>query len=295
MRVLFVTFNDYSNLCYNYSQSLKSVGINSIALTLSAHKFGYPQQSILTNRMNMIKQMRIADLIIIGHSYSDLLQYIPRGKRIWVIHTGTPYRQNHEEKNRVFNPVVERTFTDSPEFMTLGAKNITYIAAAIDIDKIQYRPKQREKLIFAHYPSNPESKGTKHIQKLLRHYSVKFICDETILPHEKNLERIADCDVYIEMLNANQFGKPYGSFGVTAFEAAAMGKIVVTNSTNDNVYSSVYGSHPMQIANNGKEFQSVIQSLMNSNKISEMQKEHRDWIVTRHSLKATGEYLKKFL
>lgn len=293
--ILFVTYSDYSNLCFNLSESLKSIGVNSHAITLTAHPFGYEKQAIKVNHITMIEQIELADLVIIGHSSQHLLKFIPKGKRLWVLHTGTPYRQNPETMNEAFNPIVEGTLTDSPEFMTLGAKNIHYIATAIDTDKIKLSTHKNEVLTFAHYPSNHINKGTKDIKHMMAEFPVKFICNEAVVPHEENLKRINECDVYIELFAPKQREKEYGSFGVTAFEAAAMGKVVITNSLYDSVYEVAYGSNELVIANTEADFKGCVHQLLQLQDFTHIKEINRLWIEKKHSFKATGEYLKNLI
>lgn len=301
MKVLFITYNDYSNLCYNLSQSLKSVGIDSTALTRTPHEFGYTEQAIATSSENIKNQAQYADVIIIGHSSTAMLDLVrDLGKRVWVLHTGTPYRQKPELLNQEFDPYVERTLIDSPEFFNLGAKNVTYIAAAVDTDKVQFAHTGNEKPVFAHYPSKASVKGTDKIVEMMADFveqGATFLCDETRVSHEDNLKRIAQCDVYLELFAPLQRGKCYGSFGVTAFEAAAMGKIVVTNSLYHEVYTRTYGNCELQVCNSVPDFKDTVQLLMNVEKGTRevMQLKARQWIVEKHSYQATGNYLLKLL
>lgn len=296
--ILFLTFNDYSNLCFNLSESLKSIGIKSKCLTLSAHPFGYEKQAIKVGLIGMMEAVEQADVIIIGHSSIHLLKSLSeqlKGKRVWVLHTGTPYRQAPERMNEEFNPIVEGTLTDSPEFMNLGAKNIHYIAGAIDTDIIKFTNSNTTELTFAHYPSNPVNKGTKEIKQMMAEFPVKFICDERILPHEENLKRIGECDVYIELFAPKQREKEYGSFGVTAFEAAAMGKIVITNSLYDDVYEQAYGPNELIVANTESDFKGCVHQLLQLQNLDDLKQRNRFWIEQKHSYSATGTYLNTIL
>jgi len=296
--ILFLTFNDYSNLCFNFSESLNSIGVKSQALTLSSHPFGYEKQAIKVGLMGMMEAMESADTIIIGHSSIHLLKSLSdqlKGKKVWVLHTGTPYRQAPESMNEEFNPIVTGTLTDSPEFMSLGAKNIHYIAGAIDTNKILFSTHKNKELTFAHYPSNPANKGTAQIKNMMAEFPVKFICDETILPHEENLKRISECDVYIELFAPKQRGKEYGSFGVTAFEAAAIGKVVITNSLYDSVYEEAYGSSELVIANTESDFKGCVHQLMQLQDLTHIKEINRLWIQKKHSYPATGTYLNNLI
>lgn len=299
MKVIFCSYDDYSNYAFSLSESLKSVGINSQSLCLVPHPFKYVKSSIVVTRMMMIEQMESADIIIIAHSFTSILEMCKHmGKRLFVIHTGTGYRQNPQGMNEIFNPVCERILFDSPEFDSLIQKEErNYIAGAIDTDLIKFSDHKNSELTFAHYPNKPETKGTAKIQEMMRDFPVKFICDITEVSHEENLKRISECDVYIELFAPKQRDKTYGSFGMTAFEAAAMGKIVVTNSLFQKLYCDTYEQSQLYICNTEQEFKNAIQflSTTNENMIQAGKDVSRNWIVEKHSYNATGNYLIKML
>lgn len=297
MRVVNLSYDDYSGFAYNNCLALRSVGIDCESYATKQHAFGYAEHSEIVDYDVMVAKASQAHIIQIFHSSEKILKHV-RGlrKRLFCYHTGTVYRQEPDRLNAVFNPMVERTFIDSPEFFTLGGKNVTYIATAIDTAKIQPRPTRNEKPLFAHYPSRPDFKGTETIKRLMSKYECDFICDERILPHEQNLERIAKCDVYIELFSPKQSGKDYGSFGVTAFEAAAMGKCVITNSMFHQVYTNTYGqSGWLIVANTEHEFTESVRRIIVNGIDAQRPKMVRKWIEEYHSLEATGNYLKGFL
>ncbi len=297
MRVVWASYNDYSNLTFNWSQALRSVGVDSTCLTRTTHLFEYKDQAYCVGGMTMIEEMKRADLIIVGHSSQYIFDMCKDlGKRVWVVHSGSPYRQAPDKMNAVFKDV-ERTIIDSPEFTTLGATNITYAAAAIDTDKIQYTPSGNQSTVFAHYPSKVATKGTMRICEMMTDFDVEFICGTNTVPHEENLERISKCDVYIELFAPMQNKKCYGSFGVTAFESAALGKITVTNSLFHEVYNKAYGVSELQVANDERSFKCIVGELLTKPQweIEIMGKKSRKWIVDKHSMQATGNYLKQFL
>lgn len=296
MKVLFINDVDYANLCYNLSKSLRSIGVQSESMTLHPHSFGYKEQSTMVSHSMMIAAIKKAECVVIGHSFAKFIEWIPKGKRIFVIHTGTRYRQDSEALNAVFDEVVERTFTDSPEFMELGAKMITYVATAIDTDNIPQKKNTGSQITFAHYPSNPEVKGTGKILQMMSKIHAHIDSSVKKLHHEENLRRMSKCDVYIEMFATKQKGKTYGNAGVTAWEAAAMGKPVITNFLHDYVYKKAYGDLPFFIANSEVEFQLKVQNLaaldrIDYNLLSDF---IRNTIVTRHSFEATGRYLLQY-
>lgn len=241
----------------------------------------------------MNEACKSADLIQMFHSHELLLNHISiEGKRVFVYHTGTIYRTDPVRMNKIWNPLAERVFIDSPEFYILGGKKVTYIATAVDTDKIKYLRPRNKRPLFAHYPSMPAVKGTQKIREMMYRHSVKFTASTHRVSSEDNLKRMAACDVYIELFAPLQGNNIYGSFGVTAFEAAAMGKRVITNSVIHQVYTHAYGSDELFIANTEEEFHAAVERAKDYSK--QDSERIRQWIEDKHSLKATGNYLTKF-
>ena len=106
------------------------------------------------------------------------------------------------------------------------------------------------------------------------------------------------CDIYIELHKPHLNDKEYGCYGVTAFEAAAMGKVVVTNNIYPNTYPNAYGCDPeFVIANNDQQLFEKLDMLIHEDNsdILLRQEQHREMIVMKHSYKATGNKLKNIL
>jgi len=251
-RILNISSNDYANMSHNNANALRSIGIDCKDFTLNKHVFNYAYQSTLCNRLEFANMVNDFNVIQIFHTDAPLLELVLNAKfkgKIIVYHSGSRYRENPEHWNELFNKYVYRCITDQTEFMELGAKDIAYLAPHTDSKPTEKR--KEGKLIIGHYPSNPIVKGTKEIREMLRlfEYEYEIRIDETILPHEENLKRIAECHIYIELFKPELNGKPYGCFGVTAFEATALGCTVITNDLNENIYKGVYGESPFIIAN----------------------------------------------
>jgi len=296
MKVVFLSENDYANFGFNMSEALCTVGIDSESYSLSSHSFGYDNQSTKVSRMDMTAICKRADCVFIVHSAPSLLEYTWKHNRKFVIHTGTRYRQNPDKLNSIFNSECERVFTDSPEFMGLGGKLITYIATSID--KTKYPIHHNSGVFkFAHYPSNQDVKGTAKIREMMAKIPVNFACDTSIVSHEQNLRRMANCDCYIEMFATEQKGKVYGNAGVTAWEAAAMGKIVLTNFLHQEVYINAYGILPFHVANNEIDFDLKVRNIatLGRNDLKDLSEYLRNLIIERHSMEATGKYLLQYL
>ena len=304
MNVVNISRNDWANFSYSNAKAMDAVGITSVALVLNKHPFKYSHEAFEVDIKTMIHYCEEADVVNFVHNDIDLFnQLLPhiKNKKIIVTYTGSAYRNDPNRHNAVFNPHVEFSLTDQTEFMNLGAKNIKYISTAIDTQKFSVKEIGKQ-LKFAHYPSNPDVKGTAEIIEMMKmfDYDGEFACDTKILNHQDSIRRMSDCDIYIELFKPELNGKPYGCFGVTAFEAASLGKIVVTQNMNKEVYESVYGNSPFLIPETREQFKMsidflIMQHSINPNFIKRMQEMHREQMIKKHSYKAIGEQMKKLL
>ena len=261
IRVLNIASNDYANMSHNNANALRSIGVYCNDYVLATHPFGYTSQSKAVSKNRIKDIVNTFDVVQIFHTCPILLNEVLNANfkgKIIVYHSGTRYRDEPEFYNRIFNKVVYRCITDQTEFMELGAKDIAYLAPHTDLKPVEKR--KDGKLIIGHYPSNPLVKGTKEIREMLEPFKDDFEIriDETILPHEENLKRIGECHIYIELFKPELNGKPYGCFGVTAFEATALGCIVLTNDLHESVYNNIYEHQPFCIANDELKFKAFI-------------------------------------
>lgn len=291
MKVVSVCSNDWANFAYNFSEALKSVGVDSYSYCLSSHPFGYERQSEVV-KIDQLKELtKDADFIVVHHSCSELLPHISDKK---VIHyaAGTKYRQNYILLNEDFKDAIA-TFIALPEFQVYAPKGFHYVVGAIDCDYLQPVYKQDGPIIFGHYPSNPSVKGSDKIINVMNRLPLNFLYSTERVSWNEHIERIKKCDVYIEMLAPEQGGKPYGSFGITALESAALGKIVMTQALNDNgIYKKNYGTPYLQgiIDENQLGEGLILFSLSNtSSTINYLQHQVRDWVEENHSYQATGK------
>lgn len=307
MKVLNCCHQDWANFSHENANALRAAGIYCVDVKEQRHAFNYANQSRILSRAEILKQMHLSDVIQIMHSDLIMLDLakLTTGKRIIVYHTGTQYRQNSEEYDLLFNPVVDFCITDQCEFMFKKAKGLKYIATAIDVKKIKpiHQPISWPYKI-AHFPSNAGTKGSKiileQIRKLHNRYPSKFgfRYSEEKMPHVQQLFRMQNCDMYIELFALEQNGVQYGCYGVTAFEAAAMGKIVFTQNVFPNVYSKTYGcEHKFVINYSEQQFYQQVEEFINKSpkEINNFQAETRQWLVEKHSYIATGKILKSFL
>ena len=90
-------------------------------------------------------------------------------------------------------------------------------------------------------------------------------------------------------------GSPYGNFGITALEAAAMGKPVITNCKDLEVYNKHYGDAFFISANSENEFLQVVNELTKKSIAKIISHSTRNLVVKNHSYIATGNYFKNHI
>jgi hypothetical protein len=304
--ILNVTQSDWSNYSHDNANALRSVGIECEDVKEIAHHFGYASESKILKTNEILEKIRSADLVQIMHSDLKMLNLckIAGQKRIVVYHTGTYYRKNSKVLNDAFNPFIEFALTDQCEFMFLFGKKIKYIATAVDTDKIVPVNSASFPYTLAHYPSCSKTKGSETIVRLLTELHVQyknnfsFFYSDKKVTHKTQLKRMSDCDMYIELFAPTQDGYPYGCYGVTAFEAAAMGKIVFTQNIYPNVYKESYKCESkFVICNTELDFTKFVEEYirMSPEEIVKKQRETMIWLVKNHSYKSTGNKLKEIL
>lgn len=297
IKILNISHTDWANFQYDNMMALRSVGLNCDSVTVCQHPF-YENQSESHDLKNIKEMIRDYDVIQFFHDnvglYVQLVPYLT-GKRVFVYHTSSYYRANFKHVNNVMFEA-EKHVACMPEFVHLHPKSI-YMVGAIDTEKI--KPMGFESVYkFAHFPSNPKVKGTETIFSAFQELdlSSEFCFHTDSVPHKSQLSRIDDCEVYIEMCTEkDNLGSVYGNFGITALEAAALGKIVITQCRDIDVYLNVYGSCPFDLINSKDKLKRTILSWSNyeADHLRGQQKSTREWVVKNHSYKATGDYFIK--
>ena len=89
------------------------------------------------------------------------------------------------------------------------------------------------------------------------------------------------------------FGKTYGEWGNSAIEAAALGKIVITNSLTQDLYEKEFGDCALHIANEPERLESMLKYFLHlgDDLIYQKKQETRAWVEDTHSMKATAKRL----
>lgn len=304
MNVCFLANVDYCNLGYNYSESLKSVGVNSTGYALKKHRFGdYPKTFEYVNDISEVQNkdgFKNADVIVILHSYEfnypNGINFL-KDKLIGVFHGGSGYRNNHKHLNQYFNSFVDFSLIQTSDLFGLGAKNEQFLAGVVNTEFIKPISKTDSPLMFAHYPTD-KYKGTNEILKVLSGLNFNYKPFTEPVSWIENIKRMAKCDVYVDALCEFVEGKKYGEWGIQTLEAAALGCVVITHSFNQSPYIDTYGEFNgfqyLNLCQNMEDLKYYVNYWKNPKKDNELvhtQEMLRKWVVDNHSYIPTGKRL----
>lgn len=302
MKVLLLCRNDWANLGYIICQALRSVKVDAVSFKTSKHNFAYPNQSPMFKSKKEMKRI-VSNVDIIQYIHSQLVDVsgdISKKKKV-VLHGGSAYRQRSVKINKIFNPIVDMSIIQTGDMLGLGAKNEKWLLPPIDTNYIQpnyHYCGSKLSPIFGHYPSYAKEKGTELIKGVMNKLGLKkrFRYSEKKVNWKDQLTRISQCDIYIEMFSMEQNGKVYGSWGMSTLEAAALGKIVVTNFVDIDRYKIEYGDCPLFICSTIEQFEEIIYKLskMKKSEITYRKELTRKWVENFHSYKVVGKRLRGF-
>jgi len=296
MRVLNISQIDYANFAHQFSNALRSVGVDSVDLVNTLHDFNYASQGQKASVWQMTHAMTQSDVVVVHHSHPHLFELAKNNCKgqVIVTHTGTRYREGHEALDILFKDTV--CISDQSEFFAFN-KNLTYIVSPVEFE---LAPTIKDKPIkIGHYPSNEDVKGTAKILEMLQPFKddFKLLYSNKKVDHYFQLERMAKCDVYIELFKPELNGNPYGCFGVTGLEACAMGKVVITNNLYPKVYTDAYGTCPMTIINTEDNFSNYIRQFLKLDVefIKQIQIQNYELMKENHSFVNTGKRILKLI
>jgi len=319
--VLLVCVKDFANVAYTYQEALKSVGVNAIAYHMKGYELSSLNlehaASVFTGTEEEMDNIQKAKVIIYMHSQigrSDLFrEFVIHGedrrkKRLIVFHGGTLYRRRSDTLNMKFKRMGAKIILIQTLDLWKFAPKVgrVWMLPAVDTDALKptFQPMKRVKSV-AHHPHHAVFKGSRTINRvmdrLIRDTEIcnlfNYTYDDKTTTYKANIERINNCDIYIESLSQAEAVNAH-DWSVTALEAAALGKIVVTNVMNIKRYEREYGPCALQVANTEEQLYDVLKGLvtMKSNiEFQRMKSASRDWVEQLHSYKAIGERLKRVI
>ena len=324
MRVLALCKWDWANSVHRYTECLRMLGLDVVAFKGEIHRFNYPQQlalhtglirAQLTNNYPIMlschELKKYAEEADIVHMFAST--YIDTGvdytqKKVIIQHSGTTFRMEPERCNQVFNQIVDYTIMQFPTLLNQGAKNEVLIYYPVDTKYLQsdYRRRNSNKLIVEHFPSAGETKGTANInvtsEELKKKYNHRFEFELEMDEMQRNVDwywninRVRNCDIYIETICPMLRGKPFGAWGNSALESAALGKVVITNSMPEHqeLYKQEYSDiNELVIANDMQELDDRLYELsqLSDKEIQDKREKTREWVVANHSMEVTAKRL----
>ena len=291
LNVLLIANHDWANVGSQYARSLRSIGVNASMFIRNYHRANYPDQGTKFRATRQIMPyLKNARIVHLMHSQHPLSNVSLTGKKIVVSHTGSAYRNKHAQLNKVFNPIVDLSIVGSSLYGK-GAKNEHWIPGGVaDVNLLQpVYERLSDKIIVAHYPSSPGLKGSDVIKKVFKKIkgNYKFNCSYEIVNWKDNIERIKKCDIYVERFKENT------GFGISAIEAAALGKIVITTYAFEQKYKETIGEFGLISVKTQQELKEEIERIISlpDDKLLELKKKNREWAVKYHSYEAVGNRL----
>lgn len=303
MKVLLLSMNDWAGLGSILTKSLRSVGVDARIYTSNKGKYKHPSLSI--RKSEMLKFSEECDVIQFMHSEKPNVNINLKGKKVVVFHGGGRFRNKYKEVCSIFNPIVDASLIQTYDLFNLGAKNEIWLLPPFDTLSVKpvYETKG-DKIIVGHYPSSTYGKGSdtinrmiKHIKELVPEFEYRYSPDH--VSWKDQIKRMSEVDIYIERMSMNKIEKGgalmrTGVWGMTALEAASLGKIVVTNFYGRKYYKKEFGSYALQVANSEKDMTELLIKLLTTPKADLMPLKiaSRKWVTENHSLKVVGERLR---
>jgi len=256
--------------------------VDAKAITSHKHPFGYKEQAELCSDKLYLEYAAKAKVVIAMHSVYKPCDF----KRLFVFHGGTAYRRNHLQINEFFNRFADGAIIQNYGLLGKGAKNEHWLPPPIELYESDYTYHGTR---FAHYPNKPGFKGTVNIMAAFEECHIPVDYKDQFVPHAEYLKRISGCDIYVEQLTTG--------WGMTALEAASLGKIVITSFRGVEEYERQFGKCEIMVALTKDELKERIKEVYKwtPKQILEKKKATRKWAETYHSFEAVGKRLKEII
>lgn len=319
--VLFLTSEDFANVGLGFVQSLRTTGVITEGLKYYAHAFEYPEQlKIREHAAELMGAVNSASHIVYCQSTALCADAWPREARskagIYLFVGDQGYRNHWENVLRRY-PRLDKVFYQGSDLKGKSQYPEAWLLPAVDTDTIQTKQdvshmSHKGPIKIAHFPRSSKAKGTHHIlaviDKLKADVSIRdkfeFECQENWkCTWVDNIERLDTCDIYIES-QAYTIGeggneeKILGEFGLTALEACALSKIVVTCFASFEEYKEEYGC-VSEIVPSGSEdeLERRLRELLAMPREELINKRiaTRAWVELNHSYRPTGVRIKRLL
>ena len=305
--IIFIAHDDWCNVGTEWALACQSIGMKSLAICWQRAMWHYIHGSVQIHDNDELQRISDgADVVVHMHTHIAPIKRVP-GQKWIVFHGGSRFRRDPATHISTQNPLVDMTWIQTGELFGFGCKNEHWMMPAIDTEYLQPhfsdpRRISEDGLRFAHYPrvagNGIVKKGTKGI--------VKIACDVERLRENfrwsyglepklwvENMERMSQPDIYIERLS-----RSCKEWGITAMEAAALGKVVITQFESKERYEREFECEcPFVISNTPEELKEKIMWLLDipPEEIIEIQKRTRDWVCKVHGYEPTARRIQKHL
>ena len=311
--VVFLSHGDWANIGSHLAESLRRVGVKAKSWANWHLRMNMPIKSSIYQTWEKVQEdVEKAKVVWLMHGYifGSRALSIRKDQIVCAFHGGPPLllmKKGGGVDQGFFGRYLRRDlhpvhFIQMPKLFDdcYFLEKAHLLSPPVDIERLEPRYfNGNKKAVLGHFPRNTgtglKSKGHDKVVKVIatvkKQYPVHFIDTKFIdwIPHT---ERMKKCDIYIEKLS-----EVCPEWGMSALEAAALGKIVLTQFTHKETYEKYYGSSPIIDFYNEKELIEVLRSLAtwSPERITEHQKKTRAWAEKYHSFEVVGQRLKKIL
>lgn len=324
--VLMLTRWDWANTGYRFYRCLKRLGLKVVFFKGEPHPFNYPEQAAIHPALRDGAVTSRHPIVVQAPELKPLLESAKvihflagtfietgadlSGKTCIIQYAGSTLRLEPEKVTDFFNPIVDMSLCQFPSLMGLGAKDETLMYYPVDTDEIRpnYMPEDVDHVRIGHFPSKPLNKGTALILGVIDELAqdpdigpkFEYVGERALVKGRSdavdwldNLERMRGCDVIIETIQPVLRDRAFGEWGNTALEAAALGKVVITNSIHQALYQQEYGECALQIANDAESLKETLRRILSLKPIQlvELKARTRRWAEEKHGMAATANRL----
>ena len=312
---------DYANCAYDFVNSLKEAGATVSGLVTYPHHFDYCNRldRCRSDVVDLVGSVNSASHIIYLHSHKPPRDALPmnRGRKKLYLFVGDQGYRNNAEKILAYYPRLDKIFYQGSDLEGKSSYPESWLLPAVDTDFIRTKQdvshmSHNSPIKIAHYPRNPKDKGSEVINRVMDRLSQdvtlskKFIYDYSKkweLVWANNLDRIDQCDVYIEsqsytLETPDGRSVPMNEPSVTTYEACSLSKAVITCFASYEKYKKEFGCTSEVIPSNSEEeLEGRLRRILSLpvDKLIEKRYATREWICKNHGRKPTGLRLKQLL
>ena len=310
--VVFLSHGDWANVGSHLAESLRRVGVDAKSCASWHLRMDYPIKSSIYSKWEEVKKdVDEAKVVWIMHGYvfGQRVSYIRKDHLVCAYHGGPPLLdmggKRSETKGPGFFGRYRRRdlhpvhFIQHPRLYDhcyfLERKHL--LSPPVDTQRLQpvyFNGSKR--MTIGHFPRNTgtglQTKGHDKVVKVLRQKKIPCVVNTDFIDWKDHTARVSKCDAYVEKLSTI-----LREWGMTALEAAALGKIVIGQFDNRSTYEKEYGPSPIITANTEEELVKVLDDLVtwDADKIRQKQLETRQWVEKYHSFEAIGKRVKDTL